>query len=249
MSNFTITVKESYPTDYKEREKVWTLQEIREVFDSESLVCKMADEIERLREELENPEQIPHTFGNAIRRVTITEEDEIIYDAERDDVGCTYLVPQRVMDEEIRPKLDEIERLREELRESDEINGRNSKENLRLQKRIEELEAILRRLVERRMGDCFEFVIDDAKAVVGPLESNRHIIPRDKIRKAWEKIKYYTRGNSNPDNHRAAAVVEGVLAELDIVRCEGCWDCADGGGPEYGPRCNGEGFKIGGGDE
>ena len=217
MSNFTITVKESYPTDYKEREKVWTLQEIREVFDSESLVCKMADEIERLREELENPEQIPHTFGNAIRRVTITEEDEIIYDAERDDVGCTYLVPQRVMDEEIRPKLDEIERLREELRESDEINGRNSKENLRLQKRIEELEAILRRLVERRMGDCFEFVIDDAKAVVGPLESNRHIITTAQIREAWEDRWTDERGN-----------VHLWASHFDIVACEGCGGRARG---------------------
>ena len=85
-------------------------------------------------------------------------------------------------------------------------------------------------------------------------------VPMDvhKIRAAWEKIKYYTRGNSNPDNHRAAAVVEGVLAELGIVRCEGCGgECSitkfDAEGvathQEACLDCNGDGFKIGGGDE
>jgi len=83
--------------------------------------------------------------------------------------------------------------------------------------RIEELEAILRRLVERRMGDCFEFVIDDAKAVVGPLESNRHIITTDQIDLAWE----YT----NAPNQSAgfAHVCELALGKLGIVRSGEGW--------------------------
>jgi hypothetical protein len=35
------------------------------------------------------------------------------------------------------------------------------------------------------------------------------------------------------------------ITALGIERCEGCWDCADGGGPEGGPRCNGKGWTVG----
>jgi hypothetical protein len=69
---------------------------IAELVNEESLKARIA--------ELEAP--VPKTFQHAIRRVVITEDNEVIYDAEDDDVGCVYIVTPEVMRNEIRPILD-----------------------------------------------------------------------------------------------------------------------------------------------
>ena len=40
------------------------------------------------------------------------------------------------------------------------------KEIKRLRERVDDLEDLARRIVERRAGDCFEFVVDDARRVL-----------------------------------------------------------------------------------
>jgi len=81
------------------------------------------------------------------------------------------------------------------------------------------------------------------------LFSDEYIITTDKISNAWALGRYYTQGKSNQDNHRMAVVVEGVLAELGIVRCEGCGGsgtrgCDSLSVPWKCPDCNGEGWVM-----
>jgi len=179
---------------------------------------------------------VPYTFENAIRRVTITEHDEILYDSERGDVGCTYLVPERVMDEEIRPQLNEIERLRDEL-------GAALKNEVHYAKRIEELEKHEGYIT---LEGCVEMIAEREQRIeelekhnesLRLLNDGSIILLTAQIDAAWEY--------ANSHNDDMAIGAEDALAELGIVRCEGCVI----GGLRKDCICNGHGRVKGADDE
>jgi len=118
-------------------------------------------------------------------------------------------------------------------------------------KRIEELEERREKYWET-IDEMHHRVID--AAISGELQCPDHHIPRDKIRKM---VEYATdEEKALPDG--CQGMCWDVLNMADIVRCEGCggrargWidndPNAEGSYEAVCPDCNGEGFKIGGGD-
>ena len=70
----------------------------------------------------------------------------------------------------------------------------------------------------------------------------------DQIRAAWEEANATTHLK-----YQNVTLLRFLEKHFDIVRCEGCGGDGDFGPTDGGvwrcPDCNGEGFKIGGGDE
>jgi len=155
------------------------------------------DEIERLRELLADE---------------IAERERIR--KERDEIN------QRAVRRAIEHN-DELERLRA----ADSAKSKYIKElraDLAVAKSLARAQGEKTVVAKKRIEELEERHKHEIDHMVGVQKCPAHHITTDQISKAWALVRYYTQGTSNQDNHRMAAVVEGVLAELGIVRCEGC---------------------------
>ena len=98
----------------EKEERIQRLIEVGEVWKEEEKKWRAtATHLEaRIRQvEKERDAPIPNTFGSAIRRITLTEDGEVLYGLAK-DVSTHYLVPCNVMEEEY---VGEVRRLKETL--------------------------------------------------------------------------------------------------------------------------------------